>query len=85
SCDHVRFVGEEGRKTYGSAIVCMSACFSAPQDCKSSTPEQEEVKRRYFVTSLWLGNYLHKFSIGVSQDLETEMCDEKKEKRFQGC
>ncbi|MDI3517682.1 MAG: hypothetical protein PWP09_1748, partial [Thermotogota bacterium] len=27
-------------------------------------------------TSMWLGNCLHKRSLGASQDSETEMCDE---------
>ncbi|MDI3517512.1 MAG: hypothetical protein PWP09_1578, partial [Thermotogota bacterium] len=59
------------------------ACFGAPQDCKSSMLEPEKVERQHLVTSMRLGNYLHKRSLGASQDLETEMCDKgrKAEKR----
>ncbi|MDI3517794.1 MAG: hypothetical protein PWP09_1860, partial [Thermotogota bacterium] len=51
--------------------------FGASRDCKSSMLEQKEVKRRYLTTSMRLGNCLRKRSLGVSQDLETKMCDEE--------
>ncbi len=38
--------------------------------------EQEEVKKQNLAASVRLGNYLCKRSLGASQDLETEMCDE---------
>ncbi|HCZ06605.1 MAG TPA: hypothetical protein DHV12_05660, partial [Thermotogae bacterium] len=74
-------LGKKKAKVHAARRSFVSACFGATQDCKNSLLETEKVERRYLATSKWLGNCLHKHSLGALQDLETEMCDGGKSKK----